>query len=440
MANLEVNFGGMKMRNPIGVTPLNPAIAYAREPKVQADWLMRHVEAGAGYVFISATRPQRSSPAEAKPALKWLKIQCPGFATREALFTTGDIMATQFYLDKTLEVMSIIKKQMPKNVPIIAQPHVSGSDIETWVNLCKVLEEAGADALELNVACPISLVGREGDASVKLIEEVDTLEMRTLRKLGLTPTVGEIPEVLSVITKACVDAVKIPVGVKPSAEAGFPKCVALAKLLAEAGAAWVANITAPLSLAPPNIYDGGKSPWEKVHFPINPFAGVSGPADRYQCYKDTVTIALFVPEIDICAIGGLVNPEHCVEVLMLGAKAVGISSGFMWKGRKMITDSVAFLNHFMDEYGYEKMEDLIGVGLKYVRPVDDSIDWEEDKIAAKLDKGKCTKCGVCTDAFCPVPVKGEDGFPVIDESNCQGCGFCVAICPSGALSIERTVN
>jgi dihydropyrimidine dehydrogenase (NAD+) subunit PreA len=437
MANLEVKFGGLKIRNPIGVAPLNPSIAYARNPKVQADWLMRHVEAGAGYVFISATRPQRSSPAEAKPALKWLKIQCPGFATRESLFTTGEIMATQFYLDKTLEVMSIIKKQLPEHVPLIAQPHISGSDVDGWVNLCKVFEEAGADALELNVSCPISLVGREGDASVRLIEEVDTLEMRTLRKLNLTPTVGEIPEVLSVITRACVEAVRIPVGVKPSAEVGFPKCVALAKLLAEAGAAWVANITAPVSVAPPNIYQRGRSPWEKVNFPINPFAGVSGPTDRYHCYKDTASIALFVPEIDIYAIGGLVNPEHCVEVLMMGAKAVGLSSGFFWKGRKLITDSIEFLNRFMDEQGYQKIEDLIGIGLKYIRPVDVSIDWHEDKIASKLDKDKCIQCGVCWNGYCPVPIKGEDGFPVIDESNCQGCGYCVAICPVGALSIMR---
>jgi len=401
---------------------------------------MRHVEAGAGYVFISATRPIRSSPAEAKPALKFLKIQCPGFATRESLFSTGDISSTAFYLDKTLEVMSIIKKQLPEDVPLIAQPQGLGADIENWISLAKVLEGAGADALELNVACPIAIASgeeMEGAVSTKLIADVDTLEMNTLKKLNLTPSIGNIPEVLTPITKACVEAVKIPVGVKPSAEVGFPKCVATAKLLAEAGAAWVANITTPISVAPPNIYERGRPAWERVNFPVSPFAGVSGPADRYHCYKDTASIALFVPEIDICAIGGLVNPEHCVEVLMLGAKAVGLSSGFFWKGRKLITDSIEFLNRFMDEQGYEKIEDLIGIGLKYVRPVDASIDWEEDKIASKVDKGKCTQCGVCWDSYCPVPIKGDDGFPVIDEGNCQGCGFCVAICPTGALSIGR---
>ena len=188
MANLEINFAGLKMRSPIGIAPLNPAIAYGRNPKVQADWLMKHIEAGAGYVFVSATRPERSSPLESKPAIKFLKVECPGFAKREGILSTGDIMAIQFYLDKSLEVMSRLKQQLPKDVPIIAQPHVAGPDLKKWVALCKLLEEAGADALELNF-CPISIVGDEetDDEATKLINAVDTLEMRTLRKLGLAP-------------------------------------------------------------------------------------------------------------------------------------------------------------------------------------------------------------------------------------------------------------
>ena len=65
----------------------------------------------------------------------------------------------------------------------------------------------------------------------------------------------------------------------------------------------------------------------------------------------------------------------------------------------MITDSVEFLNRFMDEQGYEKVEDLIGLGLKYVRPVDDSIDWEEDEIVAKVDKGKCIQFAPLATSF-----------------------------------------
>jgi len=437
MANLEITFGGLKMRNPIGIAALNPAIAYAREPKVQAEWLLRHVEAGAGYLYTSATRPQRSSPLEAKPSQKFMKIQCPGFASREGLHATGDIMAVQFYLDKTLETMALVKKELPKDVPLIAQPHLAVPDKKGWVELCKIMEQAGADALELNF-CPLSLVGKEDkDSSSNLIEQVDTFEMKTLLEMGLAPSMGEIPEVLAVLVKACVEAVKIPVGLKPSAEAGFPKCVALAKIAADAGAKFIANVTAPMTIAPPDIYNQGRSPWERVYFPINPFAAICGPADRYQCRKTTVTVSMFVPQIDILAIGGIVNPEHSVEMMMLGARAIGLSSGFFWKGRKLIIDTINFLNKFMDEHGYDKVEDLVGLGLKYVKPVDDTIDWKMGEIAAKVDREKCIKCGVCYDSYCPVPVKDIDDYPVIDADKCQGCGMCAAICPSDAITVIK---
>jgi len=54
----------------------------------------------------------------------------------------------------------------------------------------------------------------------------------------------------------------------------------------------------------------------------------------------------------------------------------------------------------MNENGYEKIEDLIGIGLPYVKPVDDTIDWKVGKIAAAVDQRKCIQCGVCSDGFC----------------------------------------
>lgn len=436
MANLISKFGGMKMRNPIGVAALNPAVAYAREPKVQAEWLMRHVEAGAGYLFISATRLQRSHPSEAYPSQKFIKMQTPGFAIREGIYATGDIMAIQSFLDKTLETMELIKKQVPEDVPIIAQPHVGEPNVDEWVKLCKILEQAGANGLELNF-CPISLVTKGESGSKNLMEQIDTLEMRTLRKLGLIPGMSEIPEIIQIIVKACTEAVKIPVGIKPSAEVGYPKCVALAKVAVDAGAKWVSNITGPISIAPPDIYNKGKSPWQKLFLSINPPCAISGSIDRYHCRKDTFNIAMFVPEVDIMAIGGIVNPEHAVEMLMLGARAIGLSSGFFWKGRKLITDMVNFLNNFMDEQGYQEIEDLVGAGLKYVRPIDNTFDWKVGQITARVKKNKCIKCGVCSDSFCPIPVTGADGYPAIEDNLCQACGMCVAICPADAIEVVK---
>lgn len=63
---------------------------------------------------------------------------------------------------------------------------------------------------------------------------------------------------------------------------------------------------------------------------------------------------------------------------------------------------------------------------------------------AVLDRKKCSpkKCGYICINVCPgvrmgdeTIIKGEDGFPVISEELCTGCGICVKKCPYGAIKI-----
>jgi dihydroorotate dehydrogenase/Pyruvate/2-oxoacid:ferredoxin oxidoreductase delta subunit len=446
MADLKTEFAGLKMRNPIGIAPLNRAIGYASDAKVQADWLMRFVDEGAGFVYTGNTRPARSSPAEKRPALKFLRVTCNGFAEREGLFTTGDVDACIHYLDSTLKTISIIKPKLPSDVIFIGDASGEGADVESWVKQAKAFEDAGVDAIELDMSCPLPLMDaqaikkvsgtRKRYSSSDIEADLSTLEMKTLRELGLSPHLGDTLSVLEPIVRECVNAVKIPVGVKPSAEAGFPRLVAIAKVCKDAGAKFISNINAPISVAPPDLSKGGRPLWEKLHFPISPISAVCGPWDRYQCYKATGTTALFVPGIDISAVGGLVNPEHAVEVLMMGASHVGISSGFFWKGYKSISRFINYLNKYMDEHGFKTMKDLVGCSIKYVRPIDDNIDWGVGKIVSKVDKGKCTQCGICWRGYCPIIYEGDDGYPNVDEKNCQACGMCVAICPADAYEIK----
>lgn len=56
----------------------------------------------------------------------------------------------------------------------------------------------------------------------------------------------------------------------------------------------------------------------------------------------------------------------------------------------------------------------------------------------KIDQEKCIECGKCSKE-CPVLIiDGKNGIPVIKEGkekNCIQCQHCLAICPTGALSI-----
>ena len=60
---------------------------------------------------------------------------------------------------------------------------------------------------------------------------------------------------------------------------------------------------------------------------------------------------------------------------------------------------------------------------------------------ARLDKSKCTDCGICV-RLCPVlciaTVKnGKTKSTVIDEDSCQACTICATRCPEYAISMIR---
>ena len=56
-----------------------------------------------------------------------------------------------------------------------------------------------------------------------------------------------------------------------------------------------------------------------------------------------------------------------------------------------------------------------------------------------IDKDKCIGCGLCIKDCSTIAIKmGEDNKPFMTEKgniNCMSCQHCLAICPTGAISI-----
>lgn len=64
-------------------------------------------------------------------------------------------------------------------------------------------------------------------------------------------------------------------------------------------------------------------------------------------------------------------------------------------------------------------------------------DWGIQK--PKFDHSKCNKCTLCH-FFCPegAITVNENGYPVVDERHCKGCGVCAEECP--AKCIEMVIS
>ena len=131
--------------------------------------------------------------------------------------------------------------------------------------------------------------------------------------------------------------------------------------------------------------------------------------------------------------GGIVTGEHAAQLIMCGARAVQISSGMLYHGRRQLRKINKFLSDYMDRYGYRTIEDFRGLGARNVRNfVDICPQLLNVKIVSETDESKCNGCGICTDTMCPARYL-ENGIAKVRTEDCNICGLCILCCPEGAV-------
>jgi len=437
---LNVTFAGVRMRSPVGVPTVHIPIGEraALTPELHAEVLLKHAEAGAGFIYIPscnyiteemiAELRQRAKPREfsTKPERqRWMKSDAPGSGV-ESLYSIDAPMTPPpenrlRTFDLIRRITEILRKKRPDGVALIASILPLGDFPETVVISGKKMEELGVDLIELNLSCGY-MPGVEGAVEYYLEEQFPLLMVGSL--------VGDNLDISEKIAAELVKAVNIPVGVKLSPETGYPRIVGLVRRLRDVGVRFVQALNIAPTIAPPDIYNRGKSRWPYVG--ANPFVAGSGGWLRPALYKDVAGIAKFAPGIDIAASGGLLNPEHAVEVMMLGATLAQFCTGILLKGRKLITESVEFLERYVEEQGYRNVEEFVGLGVQYIESVDKI---SLDNMVAEVDPVKCRQSGLCTDHICIAMERGEEGKARVNAEACSGCGLCVVTCPGQAIRL-----
>jgi dihydropyrimidine dehydrogenase (NAD+) subunit PreA len=440
---LNTTFAGIEFRSPIGVGAIGKPWGKNVTPSEHAEILLKHVDSGAGYICIptcwystaetreklqkTARREHRSTPVSPKQ-MRAMKIQTPVSPYGlEGMFLIispfwNDLAWAEQASAHSEELTKILAEKKPDDVRLIANVGGLSSLPETYVDGALKWQELGADLIEINVSCgfPPTMTGAVEDFMEKRFPP---------RFQGAL--LGDHSDIVEEITKKVVQAVNIPVGVKLSPETGFPRVVELAQRIKDAGAKWINVVNVAVGIAPPDIYNQGRPLWPFADG--NPFVTASGSWLRVKCYMDVAAIGKFVPGIDIAAAGGLVIPEHVVEVMMLGARLTQLCTGVIERGRKLIRLCDAFIKKFMVEQGYQTVEEIIGLGQQYIKYNED-VDLMAGQIVAKTDELKCNRCGACVDNIC-IARYWENGMVRTKESKCSGCGGCIIACPNNAIKL-----
>jgi len=149
MIDLSTTYLGLKLKNPIVVSagPLQRDVENVREME----------RAGAAAVVMHSLFEEQID-IESEELNRWLEYGSESFA--ESLHFLPDLENYNHGPEAYLEHLRKVKKAV--NIPVIAS--LNGSSMGGWTRYAKMMEEAGADAIELNtyyVAANLELPGTE---------------------------------------------------------------------------------------------------------------------------------------------------------------------------------------------------------------------------------------------------------------------------------------
>ncbi len=390
MASIKSNF--------LGITSPNPFWLASAPPTDKKINVMRALEAGWGGVVWKTLGTQIKNVSSRYSAVDYHGERVMGFNNIELISDRP--------LDLNLKEIKEVLKEFPDRAMVVSL--MADNNKESWHELIKQVEDTGAHGIELNFGCPHGMTER-----------------------GMGAAVGQDPEIARTVVEWVMEAAHIPVITKltPNVHSVVPS----GKACVEAGTHALSLINTIQSVTGidldtfvPNPYVAGKSV----------FGGYCGPAVKPIALKMLATIAQdeTTRKVPISGIGGISTWKDAVEFMLLGATNVQVCTAVMKQGFRIIEDLCDGLNNWMDEKGFEKLEDFIG------KSVGTLTHWEDLDInfhhVAHIDQNKCIHCGLCYIAcedasHQSISLTGGNPYNTyaIKEEECVGCNLCELICP-----------
>jgi len=135
--------------------------------------------------------------------------------------------------------------------------------------------------------------------------------------------------------------------------------------------------------------------------------------------------------IPISGIGGIETWRDALEFLLLGCHTTQVTTAIMQYGYRIVEDMINGLSHWMDEHGFNNIEDFRGMALGNIIPAEELN--RNYKILPKFDHDKCVGCGRCyvscyDGGHQAIDWDAENRKPILNQE-CVGCHLCLNVCP-----------
>lgn len=298
MANLETRFANLKLKNPL--------IAASSGLTNTLEKIKAMENAGVGAIVLkSLFEEQIESHTE-----KLLSITDYPEA--------ADYINTYIELNHVEKYLDLIRDAKAEcEIPIIAS--INCYKLTRWTDFAKSIENAGADALELNV-----LMINSGEFVDNYLEDTYQKIVRELKKTIRIPVVLKLAKSMS----------------------NFPGLVGKLKSLGTDG------ITLFNRLYNLDI------DIQKMEITSGPV--FSHPSDFSDTLRWTAIVSGKVPDIDIACSYGVHSWENVVKGILAGANAVQLCSMLYEQGLDVVDDILVCLEEWMDQHNYHYIDDFRG--------------------------------------------------------------------------------
>jgi dihydropyrimidine dehydrogenase (NAD+) subunit PreA len=393
MANLAVNFAGIKSPNPFWLASAPPTDkAYNVNRAFEAGWggVVWKTLGEAGPPVVNVNGPRYG-------ALLTPDRRMMGFNNIE-LITDRD-------LEINLKEIAQVKRNWADRAMVVSL--MVPCEEKAWKAILPRVEDTGADGIELNFGCPHGMSER-----------------------GMGAAVGQVPEYIEMVTAWCKQHSKLPVIVKLTPNITDIRPPARAAKNGGADAVSLINtINSIMGVDPATLTMSPSTGGKGSH------GGYCGPAVKPISLNMVAEIARDsdTKGIPISGIGGIGTWRDALDYIALGASNVQVCTAAMVYGFKIVQEMTDGLSNYMDEMGFRSVQDIVGKALPSVSP------WQYLNLntisKAVINQDTCIQCGRChiacedTSHQAIMSTKNGKRYFEVMEDECVGCNLCVTVCP-----------